>query len=121
MANRTHHTIGSVTVVGLLLVSAASAGTLHVPEYYPTIGAALAAAHNGDRIVVADGVYSGPDNRNLDFAGKRIRLTSASGPANCIIDCQDQSRAFYFHRGEPPAVTLEGFTIQNALASGDGG
>src|SRR5438552_12847716 len=95
-------------IVGLLVPADATAGTLRVPTQYPTISAAIAAAHNGDRIIVADGVYSGPGNRNLDVAGKHIRLESASGSANCVIDCQGQDRAFYFHNRESAAVMLEG-------------
>src|SRR5262245_23409555 len=87
----------------LLLSAVATAATLRVPAAYPTIAAAIEAAHNGDRIVVADGVYTGNGNRDLDFAGKRIRLRSENGPENCIIDCQasqaDPHRAFRFHSG----------------------
>src|SRR5262245_11353944 len=120
MINEASRTIGSA-VVGLLLVASASAGTLHVPTEYSTIGAALGAAHHGDRIVVADGVYTGPDNRDLDFAGKHIRLRSENGPDHCVIDCESQGRAFSFHSGEPHAATLEGFTIRGGLADHNGG
>src|SRR5262245_63190052 len=114
--------IGSPVIAGMLLAATASAGTtLRVPSEYPTIGAAIAAAQNGDRIVVADGVYTGVGNHDLDFAGKRIRLSSENGPASCVIDCESQGRAFYFHSGEPPAVTLDGFTIRGGLADHNGG
>src|SRR5262245_5385852 len=121
MLRQTLHTIGSPVIVGLLLAATASASTLRVPSQYATIGAAIAAAHHGDRIVVADGVYTGAGNRDLDFAGKHIHLSSENGPAGCVIDCESQGRAFHFHSGEPAAVTLEGFTIRGGLADHNGG
>src|SRR5262245_23467551 len=111
----------SAVIVGLLLTATASAGTLRVPSQYATIGDAIAAAHHGDRILVADGVYTGAGNRALDFAGKRIRLSSEMGPAACVIDCESQGRAFHFHSGEPPASVLEGFTIRGGLVDHNGG
>ena len=115
MFAKTLNTIIVSLILGLLPAARATAATLRVPSQHATIAAALAAAHNGDRIIVADGVYSGAGNRDLDFVGKHVRLESANGPASCIIDCQAQGRAFYFHSGETPGVALEGFTIQNGL------
>ncbi|RKY18880.1 MAG: hypothetical protein DRP63_01445 [Planctomycetota bacterium] len=77
---------------------------------FRTIAHALDVAQDGNRIVVADGTYYEHD---LDFQGKKIHLKSANGPTNCIIDCQQQGRAFCFHSGETAASVLEGFTIQN--------
>src|SRR5262245_15208010 len=85
---------------GLALAPGAAAATRSVPQQYSTIGAAIAAAHNGDRVIVADGVYSGQGNRDLDVAGKHIKIRSENGPANCIIDCESRGRAFYFHSGD---------------------
>src|SRR5262245_25427036 len=121
MLRQAPRTIGTPVIVGLLLAATASAATLRVPSQYATIGAALAAARNGDRIVVADGVYTGAGNRDLDFAGKRIRLSSENGPDACVIDCERQGRAFHFHSGEPASVRLEGFTIRGGLVDHNGG
>jgi hypothetical protein len=114
------------TVVVLLFAGVtaaeAQAAVIRVPADLPSIGSAIAAAQDGDHILVADGVYTGPQNRNLDFSGKTIRLTSENGPDNCIIDCEGQGRAFHFHSGESPSALLEGVTIQNGLIlDGDGG
>jgi len=79
-------------------------------DAFKTIAHALDVAQDGDTILVADGTYHEHD---LDFQGKKVHLKSANGPTNCIIDCQQQGRAFYFHSGETADSILEGFTIQN--------
>ncbi|MCZ6852034.1 MAG: right-handed parallel beta-helix repeat-containing protein, partial [Planctomycetota bacterium] len=78
-----------------------------------TIQAGISAASNGDEVVVADGVYTGAGNKNLDFAGRLITLRSANGPEGCIIDCQGSGRGFYFHSGETTDAVVQGFTITN--------
>ncbi len=49
--------------------SPAAADILHVPGDYPTIQAGIDAAVNGDEVVVADGIYTGEGNRDIDFGG----------------------------------------------------
>jgi hypothetical protein len=94
---------------------------IHVPGDYSSIGAAIATAQPGDTVIVADGTYTGPNNRDLTFNGKDIVVRSANGPANCIIDCQFQGRAFEFVDGETRAAVVEGFTIQNGNAAQSNG
>lgn len=99
-------------------VAVDSDGILHVPGEYPTIQAAICAARPGEQVVVADGVWTGAGNKDLDFGGKAITMRSASGdPAACIIDCQSSGRGFYFHNGETAAAVVEGFTIRNGLVN----
>ena len=44
-----------------------------------------------------------PSNADgFDFHGKAVVLASEKGPEKCVIDCQNQGRAFYFHNGEGP-------------------
>ncbi len=102
-------------IVTFLLNTFTTAAILNVPSgLYPTIQAAINAASGSDLIVVADGTYTGPGNRDLDFGGKTIRIYSLKkNPATCIIDCNGLGRAFYFHSGEIPAAVVEGFTIKN--------
>ena len=89
---------------------------------YPTIQQGIDAAESGDTIIVADGIYTGQGNREIDFKGKAVTLRSEKGPANCIIDCQDTGRGFYFHRSENTGSVVEGFTIRNGhVAGGNGG
>jgi hypothetical protein len=91
-----------------------------VPSQYPTIQAAIDAAVDGDVVIVADGVYTGTGNRDIDFLGKALTVRSENGPANCIIDCQasasNKHRGFYFHTNETAASVLDGFAIQNGYA-----
>jgi parallel beta-helix repeat protein/predicted outer membrane repeat protein len=81
---------------------------------YDNIKAAVTAAVNGDTVWVADGIYSGMNNRNIDFAGKAITVQSENGPVNCTIDGGNLDRGFYFHSDETAASVLSGFTITNA-------
>ncbi len=95
-------------------------GELSVPAIYPTIQSAIDVATYGDKIVVDDGVYTGPGNRDIDFKGKAITLCSESGPENCIIDCQNEGLGFYFHNGEEADSVVEGFTVTNGMGQTDG-
>ncbi|MHC4219758.1 MAG: tetratricopeptide repeat protein, partial [Planctomycetota bacterium] len=104
-----------------LLPDIVEALTLEVPGEYPTIRHAVGAAVNGAEIVIADGTYTGADNRDVDPEGKAITIRSANGPDRCIIDCDGAGRAFIFHRGETHTTVLEGLTIRNAAVEGDGG
>jgi len=80
---------------------------------YPTIQAAVEAAHDRDVIELADGVYTGPGNRGIACGDKRITIRSQSGnPAACIIDCEGEDRAFKFTGRQ----ILKGVTIRNGYA-----
>ncbi len=82
-----------------------------------TIQAGINASVDGDVVLVADGEYTGPGNRDMDYAGRAITVRGAGGASVCIIDCDasalDPHRAFHFHSGETETSVLEGFTIQN--------
>lgn len=71
------------------------------------------AGTSGWTVLVANGTYSGPGNRELNFNGKAIHLKSAGGTANCFIDCGTAGRAFHFRSGESADSIIEGFTIIN--------
>jgi hypothetical protein len=111
---------GFLIALCLSFESASAATTHYVPDDFATIQAALDMATNGDMIVVRDGTYAGAGNKNLDFDGKAIYLRSENGPANCIIDCQHDGRAFAFHSGETPESVLDGFTITKGLTQYSG-
>ncbi|MBC8231385.1 DUF1565 domain-containing protein [bacterium] len=97
----------------LCLVSTADSSILRVPSEYENIQSAIDASKDGDEVLVADGTYTGNDNKNLDFAGKAIIVRSENGPEHCVIDCENNGRGFYFHSGEQNTSVVEGFTIQN--------
>jgi len=97
------------------------AAEIHVPAHQPTIQAGIDAAVDGDKVLVANGVYSGDGNRAIDFRGKAITVTSAGGANFCIIDCggvtsESRHRGFIFQSGEGEKSVLQGFTIRNGQA-----
>ena len=67
------------TVAG---IGSASAVDRLVPSIYPTIEAAMAAAENGDRVIVSAGTYPGP----IEFLGKQVELIGEQGPAVTFLD-----------------------------------
>ncbi len=103
----------------VILPRALPAATLHVPAQYPTIQAGVDAASHGDSVLVAPGTYSGPGNRDIDFAGKSIVVKSEAGAEATIIDCQgsqgDPHRGFFFHNGETTASVVQGLTIKHGV------
>ncbi len=94
-----------------------------VPEDYPTITEALAAAEAGDKIVVAPGSYY----ENLDFDGTDIVVTSADPGdpkvvTSTIIRGDGFRSAVMFNGTETPKCKLAGFTISGGHAiDGNGG
>ena len=114
-----------MTLAGLALIFGtgefAAADIINVPGDFGTIQAAIDAAQPGDIVEIADGMYTGPGNRNLDFGGKAITVRSASGnPTSCVLDCQRDGRGFNFHSGEGSNAIVEGLTVRNAVSSGVG-
>jgi len=84
--------------------------------------AALDATVDGDEVLVANGLYIGAGNKNLDFGGRLITMRSASGNATaCVIDCEGDGRSFHFHTGETDAAVVDGFTFRNGSVADVGG
>jgi hypothetical protein len=116
----------------LVLVSIATGRTIYVdddgPADFNNIQAAINDSNNGDTIIVADGIYTGEGNRDIELSHglphgqtRAITVRSANGPENCIIDCNgtesEPHRGFYFHNNEDANSVLDGFTITNGLAN----
>jgi len=88
---------------------------------FATIQRGINAASDGDTVIVADGVYMGQGNKDLDFGGRLITVTSASGPDNTVINCQGNGRGFVFQSGEGSNAVVDGFTIINGNMDRAGG
>jgi hypothetical protein len=97
------------------------ATVLRVPAQYPTIQAGINASVSLDTVLVADGTYMGTGNKDLDFNGRNIVLTSEGGAANCIIECQNSGRGFYLHSGETSNAVIKGFTVVHGNVALGGG
>jgi hypothetical protein len=105
----------------VVFTSTTYAVTVHVPDDFPTIQAALDSCASGDTIIVRDGTYTGDGNRDIDFTGKAIVLMSENGPEVTIIDCEGAGRGFHFYSGEDSSSVVHGFTIKNGYAMYGGG
>ncbi len=87
-------------------------GTGKIDAPFNTIQRAIDFGISGMTINVADGVYSGEGNENLDFDGKAIILTSVNGRWNTIIKAStENSQGFIFFAGETNLTVVKGFTI----------
>ena len=98
------------------------AEVIHVPDDYATIREAIAAASQGDEIVVAEGTYV---EYEIDFLGKAItvRSTDPEDPAvvsSTVVDGNGAGSVFLFQSDEGPASMLAGFSITGGKGSGGG-
>lgn len=86
---------------------------------YPTIQEALTAAANGDTVLLADGTFTGPGNRNLNYLAKTLVVRSESGdPSTCTIDCDGAARGFTFVSVQSPQAKLIGVTVTGGVGDG---
>ena len=75
-----------------------------------TIQQALDSAPLYGIVVVPDGVYKGPGNRNIGVPNKHVMITSVHGPLCCVMDCENQGDGFIVN----PGTVISGFTIRHA-------
>ena len=78
---------------------------------FATIQQGIIVAEDGDRVLVADGTYTGPGNKNITL-DEEIEVRSVNGPNSCIIDLENDDRGFYLDFA-PAASVIDGFTIMN--------
>ncbi len=63
----------------------------------PTIAAAIDSVSGNDIIELADGLYTGEGNRDLDNMEKAVVIFSSSGdPLNCVIDCEGSADDLHY-------------------------
>jgi hypothetical protein len=120
----------SIFLLGMACVTAAGRA-IYVdddgPADFNTIQAAIDDSNDGDTVIVADGIYTGEGNRDIEFSHglpegqtRAITVRSANGPGNCIIDCNgslaEAHRGFRFVSGEDANSVISGFTITNGFS-----
>lgn len=89
-------------------------GTGEYP-FFPSIQAAIDAVTDPTTIVLANGVYSGEGNRDIDTKGKVLLITSESqDPSVCTIELDTPySRGFVFQSSESNATVIANITINS--------
>ncbi len=81
-----------------------------------SIQAAINAAAPGDAVVIGNGTYTGPGNKDLTI-GKAIIVTSLNGASSTTIDCQSVGRAFGLDAsGETNQTVIAHLTLVNGAA-----
>ena len=78
-------------------------------------------AVDGDTVFATPAIYTGEGNKEIDFAGKSVVLTSTDGPDSTIINCELSGRAFCFQTGETEDAVVDGFMIRNGFHAAVGG
>jgi len=100
------------------------------PADFTTIQAAIDDANDGDTVEIQPGTYTGPGNRDIDFLGKAITVTSAdpNDPnivAQTVIDCNaaqaDPHWGFHIHDNNESLCVIAGLTITNSYVEGTDG
>ncbi|MCP4708811.1 MAG: hypothetical protein GY869_09315, partial [Planctomycetes bacterium] len=128
-AGRYHHelTISDTTAVNhprkiTVDVHVQTEGQLHVPAEYSTIQAAIDAADENDKVIVAPGIYQ----ENIQVSGKNIELTSEDPynlaiVANTVIKGDGTASVVIFTGSESSDCRLTGFTITGGFSTKGGG
>ncbi len=106
--------LGLIALIFVMPLCVCGAATIRVPLDHPTIGEGLAASSLWDTVLVAQGTYTGPQNRDLAANGRVVM--SESGPQVTIIDCENEGRAFSFGSHWSAPAEISGFTVRNGRA-----
>jgi len=95
---------------------------LLVPQDFSTVQEAIDTARDGDRIVVAQGIY----RERINFSGKNIVLTSTDPDnsevvAHTVLEGEGNGTVVRIELGESSKAVLSGFTIQGGRSRRGGG
>ena len=121
--------IASTALLILIAISSAGASTYTVHPNgsgdFPTIQEALDEIVTGDVILLGDGTFTGPGNRNLNTLNTDVTIRSISDdPGLCIIDCQGSSGTPYYgieFDNQTSTTVLRGITITGGYSAVQGG
>jgi hypothetical protein len=85
--------------LGILIIAlpclSASATIINIPDDYPTIQEGIDACLDGDTVMVAGGIYSGPGNREISAAGKAITVMGGEGRLFKIVGTSKINLTYY--------------------------
>lgn len=101
------------SIAVLIFTLPVSAVIINVPGDYPTIQEGIDACLDGDTVLVAAGIYSGPGNREISTAGKAIVVMGGEGAVNTVIDGGGSYIGFQIANQEQSTTFIQGFTIRN--------
>jgi len=99
------------------------------PADFNNIQAAIDDANDGDTVIVQPGTYTGPGNRDIEFKGKAITVTSTdpNDPnivATTVIDANgsesEPHRCFILENSDGLYATVSGLTLTGGLAEHGG-
>ncbi len=112
------HLITTSLVLIVLAGSPLIAAVLNVPGEYPSIQEAIDASSDGDRVVVAPGLYY----ETINFNGKNIVVTStdpndARVVGYTILNADGAGSVVTFENNEGAEAVLTGFTITGGTAT----
>ena len=81
---------------------------------FDSLQEAVDAAISGDVIVVANGLYTGAKNRDIDPGGRDLTIISEDGPRRCILDAENLGLSFVYRSGETSAGLIQGLTMRGS-------
>ena len=111
--------IKPLLALGPLISLSAARSTVHtVPTDYPSIQEAIAAAVDGDTVLVLPGTYF----ENLSYLGKGITLTGSKPEdwgvvEGTVVDARGEGSVVSLHDEEPPSTVLQGLTLTGGTGS----
>ncbi len=108
----------AIGLTALSLANASYAGDLNVPSMaYPNIQVAIAAASDGDVIILGPGIHSNP----IDLGTLEITVKSSDGPDVTTLNAFGLGTVITIKGGQTTATVIEGITITGGNAPLRGG